>query len=721
MNKKVFGILLSLLFATALCSELIVPLPAVAAPEEQEQLHYFLNKTGTCFELNNSKCLNVTIISTAKVHIMMTALSGMIDYTIESADGSSSTILTLGNLQPSTTYYMYEDSYLNEFDFTTSSDGSYSYTQDLSELHHIFIQTISGTTFIYENTTLTHDIYGSVQICANNIVLDLNGYSIIGYDTGNGISCGSVTSVTVKNGTIDRFSVGIAPGSGNTIEGNTISNCFIGILNGDYSTITGNTIMNSIAHGIGMLSRRGNRIYGNTLSNNGDDGIFFGISQGGNCIFHNNFFGNEPCQAESWSLVADAWDNGYPSGGNYWCDYSGVDFKCGPLQNVAGKDGLGDTGYAIPDIGRDRYPLMNPWTSTASDEKVEVSKGGQSYSVQLVSNSTITDVIVTNNKLRFDVSGSAGTSAYITVVLPIGLINTNIRVTINGTRIQPIITTNGTHYFVHLAVTFASVYNIDILFALYTLTVTDNIGGLSDVSTQSGWYDECATATLTAPSVTGYLFVYWDVEGTPVSGNPIDVYMDAPHTATANYWLELGFETFVTDSSFNVITRFDTVFTPKDMSKTMFKLASTNPGQFYLNIKITNTWSVTIDTPPVTFTLDRDFRLHGANPIQVWTGYGITGTPIPATVTYTAPTGTVTISGITPGTTLYITIHMEYSPAGGYFPKATMQTWKTAGHAPPNTFTAGYTVTVPGPFPFPITCTSTTTITDPVVALGLED
>jgi len=50
----------------------------------------------------------------------------------------------------------------------------------------------------------------------------------------------------------------------------------------------------------------------------------------------------------------NAWDDGYPSGGNYWSDYTGVD---------ADGDGIGDTPYVIDENNTDRYPLMNPWGS----------------------------------------------------------------------------------------------------------------------------------------------------------------------------------------------------------------------------------------------------------------------------------------------------------------------------------------------------------------------
>ncbi len=45
------------------------------------------------------------------------------------------------------------------------------------------------------------------------------------------------------------------------------------------------------------------------------------------------------------------WDDGYPSGGNYWSDYKGVD---------ANGDGIGDTPHVIDEYNKDRYPLMAP-------------------------------------------------------------------------------------------------------------------------------------------------------------------------------------------------------------------------------------------------------------------------------------------------------------------------------------------------------------------------
>jgi PKD repeat protein len=56
----------------------------------------------------------------------------------------------------------------------------------------------------------------------------------------------------------------------------------------------------------------------------------------------------------------NVWDDGYPSGGNYWNDYAGTDLYSGPYQNETGSDGIGDTWYPVGD----HYPLMNQMGSS---------------------------------------------------------------------------------------------------------------------------------------------------------------------------------------------------------------------------------------------------------------------------------------------------------------------------------------------------------------------
>jgi parallel beta-helix repeat protein len=98
------------------------------------------------------------------------------------------------------------------------------------------------------------------------------------------------------------------------------------------------------------------------LNNNvkeNSEGIVMSTSH--NVIYHNNFIRNGK-QVLPVNQYANTWDNGYPSGGNYWSDYTGLDSYWGPDQNLIGSDGIGDTHYAIGAKNHDRYPLMNPYT-----------------------------------------------------------------------------------------------------------------------------------------------------------------------------------------------------------------------------------------------------------------------------------------------------------------------------------------------------------------------
>jgi len=69
----------------------------------------------------------------------------------------------------------------------------------------------------------------------------------------------------------------------------------------------------------------------------------------------------------------NVWDDGYPSGGNYWSDYNGTDMLSGPYQNESGSDGIGDAAYAIDTNNIDRYPLMNPWGASEVQVGVKAS------------------------------------------------------------------------------------------------------------------------------------------------------------------------------------------------------------------------------------------------------------------------------------------------------------------------------------------------------------
>ncbi|MEM1590101.1 MAG: hypothetical protein QW175_06770 [Candidatus Bathyarchaeia archaeon] len=159
----------------------------------------------------------------------------------------------------------------------------------------------------------------------------------------------------------------------------------------------------------------------------------------------------------------------------------------------------------------------------------------------------------------------------------------------------------------------------------------------------------------------------------------------------------------VTDGNFKQIKVFTAVFTPTNSRRTEYKLTATKPNAFYYVIKITNTGTSDATPVVINFQLDQDFIIKGIDPIQVHTGYGRTGTRITASTTYNTNSGTITISNLNAGQTLYITISMDYKYKGQTFSKSEVYNWVKTH--PSNTFNC--TLTQPN------TRTCSTTIIDP--------
>jgi len=115
--------------------------------------------------------------------------------------------------------------------------------------------------------------------------------------------------------------------------------------------------------GIAITGCSGIRVTGNRIISNMYGLLFKYTSSPDSHIYHNNIINNTyPAHQKYTPLPLNVmWDDGYPSGGNYWSNYSGSDIYSGPYQNESGHDGIGDTPYVIDAKNQDNFPLADPY------------------------------------------------------------------------------------------------------------------------------------------------------------------------------------------------------------------------------------------------------------------------------------------------------------------------------------------------------------------------
>jgi len=245
--------------------------------------------------------------------------------------------------------------------------------------------TVEGTDKIQRDGnvyTFTDNIVNqSIVVEKDNIVVDGAGYTLEGDGTIESIWLENRCNVTIKNMQITHFGAGIKimgtcknntiignnitdnghetygngiwvsfGASNNTISGNNITNNYVGIFvyMGGGNLISENYITSNWGAGV-WIAGGSNRIMRNDIINNG---VGVSVDIGENIIYHNNFVNNTVQAAvNEASSAVNIWDDGYPSGGNYWNNYNGTDND---------GDGIGDTPYILNENNQDNHPLMEP-------------------------------------------------------------------------------------------------------------------------------------------------------------------------------------------------------------------------------------------------------------------------------------------------------------------------------------------------------------------------
>jgi len=215
------------------------------------------------------------------------------------------------------------------------------------------------------------------RIFGNNITANRNRGIILSDAAGNIISRNNLKS--------NEYGVSIASSSDNTISENNITNN---------------------DPGIRVAYSEYNRIYGNNITDNGC-GIKVEEYSSDNRFYHNNFINNLKHVGfyENTHLLDDVWDDGYPSGGNYWSDYDGLDVNNGPCQNVTGSDGIGDSPYIIDKSNHDNYPLMYPFAPEMEEIRIAYRNLLFKYTEM---NSTLYELITNVTETIKDLQDSIG-------------------------------------------------------------------------------------------------------------------------------------------------------------------------------------------------------------------------------------------------------------------------------------------------------------------------
>ena len=270
--------------------------------------------------------------------------------------------------------------YIQDIDDSNTVDGKPVYywvdRRDVAvPLDAGWIALINCTRMTVKNLDLTNNGQGVLlafttnsTISKNNIIGNLIGISL--YDSSNNTINGNNITNNGSGILLDRSS------NNNTISGNNIANNWRGIRLDWFSnnnTISGNDIASNDI-GIYLYWSSKNTISGNNIANN-----WYGIRlsySSNNKIYHNDFIDNID-QASVTAGYTNIWDDDYPSGGNFWSDYT----TRYPDAQELDDSGIWDTPYVIDEDNQDNYPLMEAWAPppppvprTIDELKTEIEK-----------------------------------------------------------------------------------------------------------------------------------------------------------------------------------------------------------------------------------------------------------------------------------------------------------------------------------------------------------
>ena len=207
------------------------------------------------------------------------------------------------------------------------------------------------------------------------------------------------------------YAIGVVNVVNVTAKNLIITDVVIGIdlKSSNFTKVIGNQIKECKSWALRLHGKScNNTVVGNTFENNPTAIIFADSLSKFSKVYHNNFINNTN-DVVSWAV--NYFDNGYPSGGNYWSNHAAQDLKHGPYQNETGSDGILDEPYAN---APDKYPFAYPLTF------IEIPIAGEHFQVIASTNSTLNSYEFNpkTKSLRLSLSGINGTVGTCRITIP---------------------------------------------------------------------------------------------------------------------------------------------------------------------------------------------------------------------------------------------------------------------------------------------------------------
>jgi len=249
---------------------------------------------------------------------------------------------------------------------THSSSNSITGNEITNNTVGMKLEALSDNNNVYGNR-ITNNIYGITlqgSCSHNNVSRNKIEKNDIGIDLFGSCNYNNVSRNSIANN--NYTGIVLYDSSNNYISENNITTNAEGIkldssLN---NSISNNNITDNDYAGILLwyLSDN-NSVHGNNITNN-NHGIDLADSIN-NSIYHNNFINNtKQVYDYAWDHPEtlpskNIWDDGYPSGGNYWSDYE----ERYPNATEIDDSGLWDTPYVIDADNQDNYPIIPEFPS----------------------------------------------------------------------------------------------------------------------------------------------------------------------------------------------------------------------------------------------------------------------------------------------------------------------------------------------------------------------